>query len=104
MKLVLPVILTALIVTGCVDQNTLTKEEIAKQNKADSLVSGLLFEQDVDEFASYNIRKDGFVVIKFDKSVPSKKYTEIVETLRSSSELSGVRAEQGGVEVCPIRR
>ena len=71
-----------------------------QQTKADAVVSGLLFENDMNAHASYNIRKDGFVVIKFDDSIASKDYTRVVESLRSSDELSGVRAEQGGREVC----
>lgn len=102
MKIILLSAIIAFFVTACVDQNTLTKEEMIKQSQADAFVSGILFESDMDALASYNIRKDGFVVIKFDESIKSKEYTEVVETLRSSSELTGVRAEQGGREVCKL--
>jgi len=102
MKIFLLSISLAFVLTACVDQNTLTQEEIIKQSQADALVSGVLFENDLDGQASYNIRKDGFVVIKFDESMSSKVYTQVVETLRSSDELSGVRAEQGGREVCTL--
>ena len=103
MKLLL-LIFSFLFFAGCADQNSLTQEEIQIQSKADAVVSGVLFEKELDEKASYNVHKDGFVVIKFDKSVSSKKYTEIVNYLRSSSEINGVRAEQSGREVCPISR
>ena len=99
--------LTAAVITsitiGCVDQNTLTKEEMERQSKADAIVAGVLFENEAEEYASYNVHKDGFVVISFDESVPSSKYPKIVDHLRSSKDISGVRAEQAGVEVCPIK-
>ena len=74
-----------------------------RQSKADAIVAGVLFENEAEEYASYNVHKDGFVVISFDESVPSSKYTKIVDHLRSSKDISGVRAEQAGVEVCPIK-
>ena len=88
--------------TGCASQQSLTPEEMAIQNRADAVVSNLLFEEELDQGASYNVRKDGFVVIKFAKSVPSDTYTRVVEMLRSSSDIRGVRAEQGGREVCKL--
>ena len=102
MRIIILSAIIVFVVTACVDQNTLTKEEMIKQSQADAFVSGVLFESDMDGLASYNIRKDGFVVIKFDESIKSKDYTEVVETLRSSEELTGVRAEQGGREVCKL--
>lgn len=93
-------ILLFLFLTACVDQNTLTKEEIETQNKVDSIVAGTLFEHELDTLASYNVRKDGFLVIKFDKSVTQEKYTQVVDQLRSNTDINGVRAEQAGREVC----
>ena len=101
MRIALPVIFFVFL-SACVDQNTLTKEEMIKQKRADAFVSSVLFESDIEAQASYNIHKDGFVVITFDDSISSKQYTSIVEELRSSKELSGVRAEQGGREVCKL--
>lgn len=89
-------------VIGCASQQSLTQEEMAIQNRADAVVSNLLFEEELDQTASYNVRKDGFVVIKFAKSVPSETYARVVEMLRSSSGIRGVRAEQGGREVCKL--
>ena len=66
------------------------------------LPKNILFDNDLDNAASYNIRKNGYVVIKFDSSVPEIKYTEVVNLLRSSKRLNGVFAEQSGVEVCPL--
>lgn len=94
---------TLLFVGGCVDNNSVTQEEINTMNRVDSIVSGLLFEKDLDKNTSYNVRKNGFVVIKFDKSVSSETYNDIVGQLRSNSNIYGVRAEQSGREVCPMR-
>ena len=92
----------AVIAGGCVDQQSLTQEELENQNRVDAIVSGVLFENELDEAASYNIHKDGFVVIKFGESVPFDKYNHVVGLLRSNKEINGLRAEQGGREVCPI--
>ncbi len=88
---------------SCNADNILTKEEVENQNRSSQVVTDVLFENDVDETASYNIRNDGYVVIQFDSSVPEKKYTKVVNQLRSSNNIPGVLAEQGGVEVCPLR-
>ena len=61
--------LSLLIMSACVDENSLTAEEIEIQNKATAAVTEILFNHEVDSAASYNIRKDGFVVIHFDPAV-----------------------------------
>jgi len=88
---------------GCAADNVLTKDEIASQNNSSQIVTNVLFVNDVDEVASYNIRKDGYVVIQFDSSVSEEKYTKVVNQLRSSKIITGVWAEQSGVEVCPLQ-
>ena len=95
-------LIVLLIVSGCMSQSVLTKEEIETQNWADAAVSGVLFEYELDDEASYNVHKDGFLVIKFADSVPSSQYTQVVEILRSNPQIRGVRAEQGGKEVCKL--
>ena len=92
-----------LLLAGCVSEDVLTKAEMEKQSAADYQVASLLFEKDLSANASYNVRKDGFVVIVFDKSVPYRSYDDIVQSLRANKAISGVRAEQEGVEVCPLR-
>lgn len=96
------VMMLALALAGCADQNSLTREQIKTQNRADAFVSGVLFDHDLDSDASYNIHKDGFLVIKFDDQVSAPQYNSVVEELRASKLINGVRAEQGGQEVCPI--
>ena len=91
------------LLAGCAADNVLTKEELSNQNKADSIVAGVLFDKDLDASSSYNIRKNGSVIIKFDESVSEKQYTEVVEFLRASPDIKSVRAEQSGIEVCPLK-
>jgi len=88
---------------GCVSENTVSKEELVIQSAADYAVASLLFEKDLSGNASYNIRKNAFVVIAFDKTVSPSAYNDVVNALRSSKAISGVRAEQEGVEICPLR-
>ena len=87
---------------GCGAENVLTKKEMAIQSKADSYVSGMLFEHDMTETASYNVRKNGSIVIKFSEDVPEKKFTKLVNLLRSSKVIDSVYAEQSGAEVCGL--
>ncbi|MCB1775171.1 MAG: hypothetical protein KDI88_16275 [Gammaproteobacteria bacterium] len=101
-KMLFCLVFAAVVLTGCVDQQSLTEEEIANQNRVDAIVTNVLFDNELDEAASYNIHKDGFLVIKFAETVPFEKYNHVVETLRSNGQMNGVRAEQGGREVCPV--
>jgi hypothetical protein len=91
-----------LFVAGCVSDKVLSQDEVEKQNKASAIVSGILFEHDLDHSASYNIRKNGYVVIMFDDNVSAQQYTEVVNLLRSNADIKGVRAEQFGIEVCGL--
>ena len=95
------IIITSLL--GCTNDNVITKEEIIKQDKSTGIVAGILFDNNLDELVSYNIRKDGFVVIQFDSSVSKNKYTNVVNQIRSNRAITGVWAEQSGVDVCPLR-
>lgn len=93
-----------LLLGGCATEDVLTKQEAEQQFRIDSAVATILFEQELDDLVSYNIRKDGTVIIKFDKSVSEKAYTKTVVLLRKSSSIKSVWAEQGGKEVCPLER
>ncbi len=99
---VLMLIQLALLLGGC-QNNVLTKNELATQNRADTEVARLLFDHELDENASYNVHKNGFVVIKFDRSVSPASYTRVVTALRKNPRIKGVRAEQSGREVCVLR-
>lgn len=98
----LPFIFCLFMLGACSSQNVLTEQEIKTQNAADSIVAGLLFEKELETTASYNVRKNGAVVIRFDKSVSDKVYTEVVNTLRRNDKIPEVYAEQEGVEICAL--
>lgn len=97
------VVSLSLSILGCSSKNILTKNEIENQNKSSEIVTNILFENDLDEKASYSVRKDGKIIIQFDASVSPKTYTEIVNKLRESPVIPAVKAEQSGLEVCPLR-
>lgn len=101
-RFILMSIYTLFLLTGCVTNNEITQEEIEVQNMAADAVSGILFDRDLETLASYNIRKDGFVVILFNDSVTENQYTQVVRLLRDSPSIKGVRAEQDGSEVCSL--
>lgn len=88
--------------TSCSYENELTREQAQREQLIDEFVANTLFKRELDTHASYNVHKDGWVVIKFDKSVPEKVYTEVVAELRANKNLVGLRAEQEGMEVCPV--
>ncbi len=94
---------TASLLTGCSSHQVLTKQQVAIQNAADAQVALILFESDLEDAASYNIRKDGFVVVRFHESVSARDFTMAVGAMRSRPEITGVRAEQSGREICPLR-
>ncbi len=102
-KLQAIIISFVLMLGGCASEDVLTKAEIEKQSAADYQVASLLFENDLSSNASYKVSKNGFVNIVFDKSVVFSRYDAIVQALRANGSINGVRAEQEGVEVCPLR-
>ena len=85
---------------GCASDQVISHEEMRVQDAAATEVANVLFEKEMDNLASYNVRRDGYVVIKFDQSVTFAQYNDIVETLRGKKTISGVYAEQGGKQVC----
>lgn len=95
--------LLLLLTVGCATNNEVSQQEIQNQNIAADIVSAVLFDNDLDTLASYNIRKSGRIVIKFDESVSGQRYRKVVELLRSNADIKGVSAEQAGVEVCAAR-
>ncbi|MEA1890763.1 MAG: hypothetical protein U9N50_13440 [Pseudomonadota bacterium] len=94
--------LLLLLLTSCVTDNEISQEELEKQNKVSEIISAVLFDNDLDSLASYNIRRSGFVVIIFDESVADEKYRKVVDLLRSNAVIKGVRAKQNGVEICGL--
>lgn len=99
----LPVIVCCalgILLSACSSPNVLTEEERRMQDAAAEAVSSLLFENDLSTLASYNVRKDGLVVIMFHESVKEETYTDIVKKLRNTAGIKKVYAEQGGKQVC----
>ena len=87
-------------VSGCASDQIISQDEMRVQDVAATTVASVLFEKDMDSLASYNVRRDGYVVIKFDQSVSFAQYNDIVQILRRQKTISGVYAEQGGKQVC----
>jgi len=90
------IIICLLAVLSACQSNELTQEEIALQSAADAKIANTLFDYELDNHASYNVHKNGSVVIKFDKSVTTNDYTSVVDVLRTTPEINSVYATQGG--------
>ena len=88
---------------SCGSDNVLTKKEMEIQGKADAIVAGVLFDNELDDKASYKVSKEGDVTIKFAESVKEKDYTHVVNLLRANKDIDDVYAEQSGSEVCGIK-
>lgn len=92
-----------LLMTGCNSQQVLTEQEKRIQAQAESAVAEMLFEANMDTQASYNVRKNGHVEIKFTPQVSLLDYTLMVKKLRQDSRITSVYATQSGSEVCPLK-
>ena len=97
---IIPVFLLA----SCTVNTALTQAERHRQQVADYRVATILFDNELEGQASYNVRTDGSVVILFDESVSFADYTRVVGQMRSVPEIRAVRATQSGREVCPLRQ
>ena len=93
-------VLAASFLSSCASDQVISREEMRVQDAAATEVANVLFDKEMDNLASYNVRRDGYVVIKFDKSVTFADYNAVVQTLRAKKTIHGVYAEQGGVQVC----
>ena len=97
-------LLSVLFLSGCVSTSEVSPEELQRIEAADLAVSGVLFDAEVDAATSYNVHRDGFVVIRFAAEVEPRVYREVVAQLRADARITGVRAEQGGREVCILKQ
>jgi starvation-inducible outer membrane lipoprotein len=95
------ILLLGLLLSGCASE-LISPEEMRVQEAASTEVANVLFDKDMDTTASFNVRRDGHVVIKFDSSVPFDRYNDVVQLLRSKKAIPSLYAEQGGREVCPM--
>jgi hypothetical protein len=91
------------VLASCTGGTALTQAEISRQQAADYSVANILFENELEGHASYNVHTDGSVVILFDESVSFTEYTRVVGQMRAEPGIRAVRAEQSGREVCPLR-
>lgn len=103
MKTIIP-FLSMEVLISCGSDDVLTKKEMETQSKDDAIVAGVLFDNEMDDKASYKVSKDGDVTIKFSESVKEKDYTKIVKLLRDNKNIDDVYAEQSGREVCGMPR
>jgi hypothetical protein len=87
-------ILVLLLATGSVSVGPVFAEN--SSSKASAAVSGILFDYDGDEFASYVVRDDGFVDITFARNMPDSLYSEILNKLKQHPDIKGVLAGKGG--------
>lgn len=95
-------LVAVLMLSACASDSVISESEMQTQNRADAVVSSLLFEHGLDEKATYSVHKDGSVVIRFGKAVPFLVYNEVVQGLRDNPAVKGVYAEQEGKEVCGL--
>jgi hypothetical protein len=65
-------------------------------SSASAAVSGILFEYDADEFASYVIKDSGHVEITFARNTPDAVYSEILNKLQTHAGIKSVLAGRGG--------
>jgi outer membrane murein-binding lipoprotein Lpp len=93
-------VLATSFLTGCASDQVISQEEMRVQDAAATEVANVLFDAKMDSLASYNVRRDGYVVIKFDQSVTFADYNNVVQILRDKKAINGVYAEQGGKQVC----
>lgn len=97
-------VISFMYLVGCASEQVVTPEQIAVQNKVDSIVAQEIFSRKLDEHASYNVHTDGSVAIKFDNEVTFQMYNDLVAWMRAKPEIKSVRATQMGREVCPVTR
>lgn len=85
-------------------QQSLTEQELALQQAADAATATILFDNELDQYASYIVDGTGYVHIKFSSSVNFVDYNRVVAQMRANPKISKVYAEQSGSEVCPLNR
>ena len=102
MKLV--TFLSFFLLASCTGGTALTQAERSRQQAADYSVATILFDNELEGQASYNVHTDGSVVILFDENVSFADYTRVVGEMRAVPEIMSVRATQSGREVCPLRQ
>ena len=65
-------------------------------SKTSAAVSGILFDYDASDFASYRIRDDGHLEVTFARNTPDALYSEILNKLQNHPNIKGVLAGKDG--------
>jgi len=65
-------------------------------SKTSSAATGILFDYDASDFASYSIRDDGHLEITFARNTPDALYSEILNKLQNHPDIKGVLAGKDG--------
>ena len=98
---ILAVLIFTFLLSSWAGPNELTKQEIITQQKATDALTQILFEYELDENTSFEVEKSGFVYLRIEGLVAISTYANAVEGRRGHTDINGVCAEQGGIEVCP---
>jgi len=96
------IIFLLLVLSNCSGKNELTPEEIVIQQKATNALTDILFEYELDEYASYEVEKSGYVQLRIEGLVSINTYTKAITAMREHKDIDGVNAKQGGKEICPL--
>lgn len=65
-------------------------------SKTSTAATGILFDYDASDFASYRIRDDGHLEITFARNTPDALYGEILGKLQNHPDIKGVLAGKDG--------
>jgi YbbR domain-containing protein len=94
--------ITLLFASCSTNTNEVSKEEMLLQEKATNALTEILFDHELDEKSSFEVKEDGFVNLRIQGLVAIKTYTKAIKALRAHKDIKGVHAKKGGVEVCPL--
>ena len=64
--------------------------------KTESAVADILFDNELDEFATYNIDEDGLVDITFPNNMPDNVFGKVVRELKTHKDIDSVLPGRGG--------
>lgn len=88
----LPLIVVLVVISNCSKKNELTPQEIIIQQNATNAVTDILFEYELDEQASFEIEKNGFVNLRIEGLVSIDTYTNAINMMRNHKDIDGVYA------------
>ena len=67
-----------------------------KSELAEAAIADILFENELDEFTTYNIDDDGSVDITFPNNMPDNVYGKVVRELKTHKDIDSVLPGRGG--------